>query len=243
MSKLNCNVVRDILPLYADEVVCADTRVLMEEHLDGCESCRRELAAMRIPLTLPIQTDASEGMKKIKKKWGKKQLWKGIGITLAISAILVGTFFYLYGYGLPVKYEDLIIRTGFQCVGRDEVTGEWNEEFPTEDQTWILDMDTTYGSYRDTSKFDYTGLVIDGVEVPTGVTIYARCTPFDMPWDGSGKCRSGYGWDDALEMPEDYDFTVTIVCADRTVSYSLREEGLWDRVEEHTAEFCPFCVN
>lgn len=243
MSKLNCNVVRDILPLYADEVVCEDTRALVEEHLEECEECRGELAVMRMKITLPMQTDAAEGMKRVKKRWGKKQLWKGFGVAFAVTAVLVGVFFYLYGYGLPVKYEDLIIRTGFQCVPLDEVTEEWHEVFPTRDQIWILDMDTTYGSFRDTAQFEYTGLVVDGVEVPTGVTIYARCAPFDMPWDGPGKCRSGYGWDDALKMPEDYDFTVTIICADRTVTYSLREEGLWNLPQKHTAEFCPFCVD
>lgn len=243
MSKLNCNVVRDILPLYADEVVCADTRELVEEHLTECENCRGELEAMRKPVALPVQPDAVMGLKEIRRRWGKKQLWKGIGIASGIAFVLIGVFFYLYAYGLPVKYENLIIRTGFQCVPRDEVTGEWKEHFPTEDQTWILDMDTTYGSYRDTSKFEYTGLVVDGVEVATGVTIYARCAPFDMPWDGPGKNRAGYGWDDSLKMPEGYDFTVKIVCANKTVTYSLREEGLWDPEQEHTAEFCPFCTN
>lgn len=243
MSKLNCNVVRDILPLYADEVVCADTRELIEEHLEGCAECRDELAAMQSPVTFPVQTDAAEGMKKIRKRWGKKQLWKGIAITIVFTVLLLGMFFYLYGYGLPVKYDNLIIQTGFQCVPRDEATGAWHDTFPTKDQTWILDMDCVYGSYRDTAEFVYTGLVVGGEEVPTGVRIYARCAPFDLPWDGPGKCRSGYGWDEALEMPEEYDFIVTIICADKTITYSLREEGLWNSEQDHIAEFCPFCTD
>lgn len=64
MSKLNCNVVRDILPLYADEVVCEDTKTLVEEHLEECALCRTELADMRSEILLPAQPDGADSIKK-----------------------------------------------------------------------------------------------------------------------------------------------------------------------------------
>ena len=33
MKKITCEIIKDILPLYVDDVVSADTRTMVEEHL------------------------------------------------------------------------------------------------------------------------------------------------------------------------------------------------------------------
>ena len=43
MSKISCNVIQDIMPLYVDEIVSEDTKKLVEEHLKECEDCRKEM--------------------------------------------------------------------------------------------------------------------------------------------------------------------------------------------------------
>ena len=40
-----CNIIRDILPLYADKMVSADTESFVEEHLIGCAECRAAFAS------------------------------------------------------------------------------------------------------------------------------------------------------------------------------------------------------
>ena len=47
MKKINCNIIRDILPLYLDDVVCDETKLMVEEHLQSCASCREEAASMK----------------------------------------------------------------------------------------------------------------------------------------------------------------------------------------------------
>ncbi len=37
--KLNCNVIRDLLPLYADEICSDESRELVNEHLTECRDC------------------------------------------------------------------------------------------------------------------------------------------------------------------------------------------------------------
>ena len=44
-----CNIIRDILPLYAEDMVSADTSAFVEEHLDTCADCRAELEDMKTP--------------------------------------------------------------------------------------------------------------------------------------------------------------------------------------------------
>lgn len=235
MSKLNCNVVRDILPLYADEVVCDDTRELVEEHLNECEGCRQELFAMKVQVAMPVQTEAVEAMKKVKRKWGNRQLWKGIGIMACIAAVLIGGFFYLYGYGLPVKAEDVILRAGLQCeTERDRVTGEY---VPTGEQVWIIDIGTEGGHAITSSEWVFEE-VAAGHTAGVGVRIYVRRSPFSFPWDYNGSVRHGMASSGDMEYSWTEDFTITVVCADQEITYSMNEEGLWEKNKIHTGEFC-----
>lgn len=235
MREINCNVIQDILPLYVDDVVCQDTRDIVEDHLEACGNCRAEVAAMRSKVVVPVDTDQTGSITKVKRRWGKKQLIKGVALTLAVVLVLTGAFLFAYGYGVPVKFEDVTIRTGFQCS--PDFAGE--VDFPTEDQTWIYDMAVKSGAVRISSEWEH---VVDtnGDSLENGVVIHVRRSLITMPWDtAAGSFRGGFGSEDA---PEGYDFTVTFVFADKTVTYSMKEEGLYDSAKPHSAEFCPFCT-
>ena len=53
MKKNNCNIIRDILPLYLDDVVSDETKQMVEEHLQSCASCRAEASSMKKDVILP----------------------------------------------------------------------------------------------------------------------------------------------------------------------------------------------
>ncbi|MBN9653380.1 zf-HC2 domain-containing protein [Halobacillus sp. GSS1] len=55
--KISCNVIRDILPLYAEDMASQDTRELVEEHIASCESCKKSLEEMRTFEEPPVDTD------------------------------------------------------------------------------------------------------------------------------------------------------------------------------------------
>lgn len=46
MSK-ECDIIRDLLPLYADDVVSAASREIIEDHLPGCPDCAEYLKKLR----------------------------------------------------------------------------------------------------------------------------------------------------------------------------------------------------
>ena len=52
MSKISCNVIQDIMPLYVDEIVSEDTKKLVEEHLKECEDCRKKWKKMRAKIII-----------------------------------------------------------------------------------------------------------------------------------------------------------------------------------------------
>lgn len=235
MSKLSCNVVQDILPLYADDVVCAETKTLVEEHLAECDECKGTLIAMRVKIELPIAPDGAEAMRKVKRRWGKRQLWKGFGIALLMAAVLVGGFFYLYAYGLPVTAEDVTVRAGFQCeTRRDLSTGTF---VPTGEQVWVMDIGTVGGRVITKSEWVLSQNK-DGEVGYYGVRIYVRRSPCVFPWDYNGAVRHGIASSSNNALQMGMDFTLTIVCADQEITYSMTEEGLWRKDAKHTAEFC-----
>lgn len=232
MNNINCNIIRDILPLYADDVVSEDTKTLVETHLDGCPHCQKTLDTMRTPMVIPPRPDEAKAMRQFKKRWGWKKILQGMLAVLLMIALGVGGFLFVYGYGFPAKAADIELRTGFQCMtdSREDVT------CPTGKQMWIVDLYALSGDVRDTAEFEYTN--ISGQRVNTGVTLYMRRTPIVMPWDYAGPIRAGYSWPENLPTDEGYDFTVTFVFSDETVTYSLREEGILEAPKEHSPEFC-----
>lgn len=237
MSVLSCNVVRDILPLYVDEVVCKDTRELVEAHLRECEACRREVEAMRRPVVLPVRGQGVQTLKQVKVRWGRKQLWRGIAIASTIAALLIGVFFWLYGYGLPVNLEDVTLHAGLQCTPGHY--GEGDKAY-YDTQSWVIDIGTTSGHVITTSQWQM-GENRDGEKVYNAIKIYVRRSPIVFPWDYTGPIRHGMADSQNVEYTWDEDFTITVVCADQEVSYSMREEGLWDKDAVHLPEFCPNC--
>lgn len=41
--KNECSIIRDILPLYVENMVSEDTSEFVKEHLESCPACRAEL--------------------------------------------------------------------------------------------------------------------------------------------------------------------------------------------------------
>ena len=42
MDRITCDIIRDLLPLYIDEVCSAGSRALVEGHLQNCPACKAE---------------------------------------------------------------------------------------------------------------------------------------------------------------------------------------------------------
>ena len=58
MVKIPCEIIRDLLPLYQDDICSEKSRTAIEEHIKECESCRKYLKKMEGEI--PIETDRIE---------------------------------------------------------------------------------------------------------------------------------------------------------------------------------------
>lgn len=91
--KLPCALIRDLLPLYHDNVCAPETSAAVEEHLAGCEPCQefyheleeKEKLAL-LPLPVPPQ---AASLQKVKKKIRRKT----VAVALGVLAACIGVFF------------------------------------------------------------------------------------------------------------------------------------------------------
>ncbi|MFL0584877.1 zf-HC2 domain-containing protein [Solibacillus silvestris] len=104
MSKVSCEIVKDLLPLYYDNVCSDDSKRMVEEHLVYCQSCKIELDRLKVDFKLPeeeieiIRKD-SNVIKGISSFWNRSKL-KSFAIGVIISVFLVSLissgYYYLF---------------------------------------------------------------------------------------------------------------------------------------------------
>ena len=109
--KINCRVIRDILPLYVDGVVSEDTSALVEEHLTECEACRQEAERMKAHLNLPDSGEVEAAEARVIKNFGKAFRKKsrinalkaaGSFLLVAIAAWVLNWLF--FSFGVPIDW-------------------------------------------------------------------------------------------------------------------------------------------
>jgi ABC-type sugar transport system permease subunit len=92
--KNECMIVKDLLPLYIENLVSDETRVFVDEHLTACEDCRAALKQIR---TSPeITSDAGAvPLKRIKKRLKQQRLKSVFLAVVLVMAFLIAGFGYL----------------------------------------------------------------------------------------------------------------------------------------------------
>ncbi len=86
-----CNVIRDLLPLYAENMASADTVDWVEEHMKKCEACRNEYENMKEPQMVQEVKDVVP-LLKLRKKMRIKRI-QTVALTVVIMLlVLVSTF-------------------------------------------------------------------------------------------------------------------------------------------------------
>lgn len=94
-----CNIIRDVLPLYIDDVVCQDTRDWMEAHLERCPDCAKWADEMRarpvMPANAEIRVRSVDGMKKFRRFLNNRRLITAIFVALGSLAAVVGAMCWL----------------------------------------------------------------------------------------------------------------------------------------------------
>lgn len=96
MEEISCRVIQDILPLYVDEVVSSDTKLLVREHLEKCESCRRDAENMRRNIGAAdlenFEREQAETLKNLKRSLKQKRIKTAV-ISVILAVVLASAVY------------------------------------------------------------------------------------------------------------------------------------------------------
>ena len=99
MSKISCEVIKDMLPLYYDNVCSDDSKRMVEEHLSYCDNCKMELEKIQDEVHIPEKKiienrNDSNVIKNISTAWKRVRLKAfikgGLISALFMSIIILG---------------------------------------------------------------------------------------------------------------------------------------------------------
>jgi len=103
--KKNCNIIKDLLPLYIDNVCSEDSKKLIENHLKDCNECNKELESINFYLKTSKLTDKNV-FKKFIKRINFKILRNTIIITLLILLISIPCLYYYGNHENTMNYSN-----------------------------------------------------------------------------------------------------------------------------------------
>lgn len=89
---MECEIIRDLLPLYADGVAGEASRELVRRHLESCPACRAELERMQTELegTAAADTDCAAALRRRKRRMTRRTAAAAAAALLAGVALCLG---------------------------------------------------------------------------------------------------------------------------------------------------------
>lgn len=112
-----CELIRDLLPLYHDDVCSPESRNAVDEHCAGCLDCKKILDELETAPDPCEMVKEVEPLIPIQKKWNqmrKKSLWVGLSIAAILALGILGNAILRQWYCVPMGKEDLAVIAVYQ---------------------------------------------------------------------------------------------------------------------------------
>lgn len=116
MNKITCEIIKDLLPLYIDDVCSDDSKHIVEEHISNCESCKHNLDKIKSEIYLidnSIYKECNEikelgSISKKIKKTKMKSAFVGIGVAIGLILMIFIGYLGLFCWSIvPIATDDL----------------------------------------------------------------------------------------------------------------------------------------
>lgn len=91
---ISCDIIRDLLPLYAEELTSQDSNELVEEHLCRCDPCTKQLAILKKVQIVPVDVDT----KSLKRVWDtikRRRILAVLTVLLLVASIWGSVYTYM----------------------------------------------------------------------------------------------------------------------------------------------------
>lgn len=126
MKSSNCDIIKDLLPIYIDKASSSSTNIFIEKHLQNCKECREAFKEMGNTNDIEPLFDQNEQIDFLKKYNKKKEIINIItGIVFTISLLLL-TYIILctIKFSLDVNDVDICFRGEIEHDNKKSLTFE-----------------------------------------------------------------------------------------------------------------------
>ena len=112
MNEIKCGVVRDLMPLVADEVASEESRELVQMHMETCETCKAYYEGMTSRVFAETAQPEETAFIRFCRRMEKRFKMKRVLIILIAAAVLLGGlggamfFFETRNYSVAMEQED-----------------------------------------------------------------------------------------------------------------------------------------
>lgn len=92
--KISCDIIKDILPLYAEDMVSSATREMVDGHLCECDDCTKELGALKKAPKVPVEADVNS-LKRVGVAIRRRRFLAAIAAVMTMVTVLVSVVIFL----------------------------------------------------------------------------------------------------------------------------------------------------
>lgn len=148
--KITCNVIKDVLPLYLENMLSDDSCAIVEEHIEQCQECKNYLDELRSFNEMPVDRNASP-LLKIKSTLRKKKIQTAIfSMMFSIMIFVITIAFLTAPEYIPYSERSVTINeigNGLVLAQfKDTVYGYNINRYPTDDNSGYVYHITTWNS-------------------------------------------------------------------------------------------------
>lgn len=149
---ITCNVIKDLLPLYAEDMVSEDSKALVDDHLCSCDSCTKELAELKKAPKVPVEVETTS-LKRVEDTIRKRKMLTAATAMMTLVAVLVtGTIFLMTPVYLTARQaiEGVELREdgGLAIDYASGIMGYGSTSYGSEDDEFIRCQTTRYDWFR-----------------------------------------------------------------------------------------------
>lgn len=143
--KITCDIIKDLLPLYAEDMVSQDSKKLVDDHLCGCDGCAKELAELKKAPRVPLEVEATS-LKRVGDTIRRRRILAVMAAVFLLATLVLSVELFLDAKvyltaeqavigcrntdsgDILIQYSDLVTGTGSVGEGNpdsEEATGNW----------------------------------------------------------------------------------------------------------------------
>jgi len=178
---IDCAIIKDLLPLYVDDVLSEESKALISGHIAMCESCKTDFLHMQSEIKKLQPNDETKAEIAVLKRMKHKQLWQKVIVSAVVAvialAVTVGANWLIFHKDTPIEYKKDGIRIERSSVEEFYVTNDGSVATGVITALDLISDSDFYANYATTRRIEKNGEYIEVMYIYLSQTMFTRWRP------------------------------------------------------------------